>query len=90
MVVENIFQHKLMKAMLSTFMSNLLETKHNHLIFENIKTRVSTHLANGYIPKHIAVKELLGTLVIITLVVIKHASGRMVAKNLKLFIKCVY
>jgi len=79
-----------MKAMLSTFMSNLLETKHNHLLFENIKTRVSTHLANGYIPKHIAVKELLGTLVIITLVVIKHASGRMVAKNLKLFIKCVY
>lgn len=74
-----------MKAMLSTFMSNLLETKHNHLIFENIKIRVSTHLTNGYIPKHIATKELLSTLAII-----KHPSGRTVAKNLKLSIKCVY
>jgi hypothetical protein len=58
--------------MLSTFMSHLLEIKHNHFIFLNIKTKVSTHLANGYTPKHIVAKELLGTLPIITLVAIKH------------------
>jgi hypothetical protein len=30
-VIEKMFRHKLMKPMLPTFLSNLVETKHNEL-----------------------------------------------------------
>jgi hypothetical protein len=68
-----------MKLMQPTFLSNIGETKSNHLIVQSIKFGVSTHLANGQSSKHSSIKELLGTLTST-----KFASGKKVAKNLGL------
>jgi hypothetical protein len=78
-VLERMLQHKLLKPMLPTYLSNIEETKSNHLIVQSIKSSVSTHLPNGCSSKHCATKELLGTLA-----TTKYASGRKVAKNLGL------
>jgi hypothetical protein len=73
------FQHKLVKPILPMYLSNIGETKNNHLIVQSIKFGVFTHLANGHSNKHCATKHLLRTLV-----TTKYASGRKVAKNLGL------
>jgi hypothetical protein len=78
-VLEMMFYHKLLKPMLPTYLSNIGETKRNHLIVQSIKLGVSTHLTNGHSNKHCATKELLRTLV-----TTKYANGRKVAKNLGL------
>jgi hypothetical protein len=82
-VLEKMLQHKLVKPMLPTSLSNIGETKSNHLIVQSIKSSVSTHLANGRSSKHCATKELLGTLAST-----KFATGRKVAKNLGLDRQC--
>jgi hypothetical protein len=81
MVIEKMFGHELMKRMLSTFLSNLVKTKHNHFIVEAIKFGVSTHITSGCTTQHNVAKEFLGTLVTISLVSSKYTSARMVAKN---------
>jgi hypothetical protein len=63
-VVEKTFVHDVMKPLLSTYLSNILVTKHNHLIVESIKDGVSAHLARGCTLKHTFVKEFLGTLAV--------------------------
>jgi len=60
-------------------MSNLGETKQSHVIVESIKTRVSTHLANGHTTKHVVARELIGTVAFIRV-----ASGKIIAKHLGL------
>jgi hypothetical protein len=89
-VIEKMFRHELMKPMLPIFLSNLVETKHNDLIVEAIKSRVSTHITSGCTTKHNVAREFLGTLVTTTLVFSKDTSAKMVAKNLGLSRKCVY
>jgi hypothetical protein len=84
-VLEMMLYHKLVKPMLPTYLSNIGETKSNHLIVQNIKFGVSTHLTNRHSSKHCATKELLGTLV-----TTKYANGRKVAKNLGLDWRCIY
>ncbi len=81
MVIEKMFGHELMKWMFSTFLSNLVETKHNHVIVEAIKSRVSTHITSVCTTKHNVAREFLGTLVTTTLVSSKDTSAKMVAKN---------
>ncbi len=76
--------------MLQKKLSNLVETKHNDLLVEAIKSRVSTHITSNYIIKHNVAREFLGTLVTTTLVFSKDASAKIVAKNLGLSRKCVY
>jgi hypothetical protein len=80
-----MFGHELMNPMLPTFLSNLVEIKHNHLIVGTIKFGVSTHITSCHITKHNVAMEFLGTLVFS-----KDVSARMVAKNLGLSRKCVY
>jgi hypothetical protein len=80
-----MLQHKLVKPMLPTYLSNIGETKTNHLIVQSIKFGVSIHLTNGRLSKHCATKELLRILV-----TIKYASDRKVAKNLCLDWQCIY
>jgi hypothetical protein len=80
-----MLEHKLVKWMLPTYLSNIGKTKSNHLIIQSIKFGVSIHLTNGCSSKHHNAKELLGTLVIT-----KYASGRKVAKNLGLDRQCIY
>jgi len=63
-VFERMLQHKLVKPILPTYLSNIGETKSNHLIVQSIKFGVSTHLANGHSSKDCTTKELLGILVI--------------------------
>jgi hypothetical protein len=50
------------KPMLPSFLSNIGESKHTHLIVESIKNGVSTHLANRHMTKHTTTRELIGTL----------------------------
>jgi hypothetical protein len=76
-----MFGHELMKPMLPTFLSNLVKTKHNHLIVEVIKFGISRHITSDRTIKHNVAKEFLGTLVTITLVCNKDESAKMVAKN---------
>jgi hypothetical protein len=71
--------------MLPTYLSNIGETKSNHLIVQSIKFGVSTHLTNGHSSKHCTTKKLLKTLV-----TTKYVSGRKVAKNLGLDRQCIY
>jgi hypothetical protein len=52
---------------------------------ESIKTRVSTHLANGDTTKHSTARELIGTLAFTRL-----ASGKIVAKHLGFDKHCIY
>jgi hypothetical protein len=61
-VLEMMFYHKLVKPMPPTYLSNIGETKSNHLIVQSIKSSVSIHLTNGRSSKHCATKELLETL----------------------------
>jgi len=75
----------MMKSMMPIFLSNLVETKNHHLIVESIKNGISIHIALGRTTKHVAAKELLGTLAFC-----KHASGRKVAKHLGLDRRCLY
>jgi hypothetical protein len=89
-VIEKMFGHELMKPMLPTFLSNLVETKHNHLIDEVIKYGISTHITSGRTTKHNVAKEFLRTLVTITLGFSMNASARMMAKKIRLSRKCVY
>ncbi len=70
-----------MKPMLPTFFSNLVKTKHNHLIVEVIKFGISRHITSDRTIKHNVAREFLGTLVTITLVCNKDESAKMVAKN---------
>jgi hypothetical protein len=77
-----MLQHKLVKPMLPTYLSNIGETKSNHLIVQSIKFGVSTHLTNGRSSKHYTTKELLRTLV-----TTKYASGRKVVAT-PLWAKC--
>ncbi len=58
-------------------MSNLGEIEQSHIIMESIKTRVSTHLANGCTTKHSAARELIGTIASTRL-----ASGRTIVNHL--------
>jgi hypothetical protein len=78
-VFERMLQHKLAKPMVPTYLSNIRETKSNHLIVQSIKSNVSIHLVSGHSNKHCATKLLLGTSA-----TTKYASGRKVAKNLGL------
>jgi len=61
-VLEMMLYHKLVKPMPPICLSNIGETKSNHLIVQSIKSGVSIHLTNGCSNKHCATKELLGTL----------------------------
>jgi predicted transcriptional regulator YheO len=85
-----MFRHELMKPMLQKNLSNLVETKHNDLLVEAIKSKISTHITSSYTIKHNLAREFMGTLVTTTLVFSKDASAKMVAKNLGLSRKCVY
>lgn len=85
-----MFRHELMKPMLQKKLSNLVETKHNDLLVEAIKSRISTHITSSYIIKHNVAREFLGTLVTTTLVFSKDASAKMVEKNLGVSRKYVY
>ncbi len=76
--------------MLQKNLSNLVETKHNDLLVEAIKSKISTHITSSYTIKHNLAREFMGTLVTTTLVFSKDASAKMVAKNLGLSRKCVY
>ncbi len=89
-MIEKMFRHELMKPMLQKKLSNLVETKHNDLLVEAIKFRVSTHITSICTIKHNVAREFMGTLVTTTLVLSKDASAIMVAKNLGLLRKCVY
>jgi hypothetical protein len=80
-----MLHHKPMKPMLPTYLSNIGETKNNHLIVQSIKSGVSIHITNGCSSKHLATKELLRTLA-----TTKYASGRKVANNLGLDRRCIY
>jgi len=79
-----------MKVVLPTFLSNLVKTKHNHLIVETIKSKVSPHITSGHAIKHNVAREFLCTLVTTILVSSKDASAKMGSKNLGLSRKCVY
>jgi hypothetical protein len=83
--VGKLFRHEILKLLLPSFMSNLGEIEQSHLIMESIKTRVSTHLVNGRTTKHFAAREFISTLSSTRL-----ASGRIVAKNLRLDRHCIY
>lgn len=80
-----MFKHDLVKPILPSFLSNIGESKHTHLIVESIKIGVSTHLANGRTTKHTTTRELIGTLVSM-----KHVSGKTIAKRLRLDRCCIY
>ncbi len=74
-VIEKMFRHDLVKPMLPSFLSNIGESKHIHLIVESIKNGVFMHLANGHTTKHTIAREFIGTLAST-----RHASGIIVAK----------
>jgi hypothetical protein len=84
-VLERMLQHKLVKPMLPTYLSNIGETKSDHLIVQSIKFGVFTHPIKGCSNKHCVTKELLTYLA-----TTKYASGRKVAKNLGLDWQCIY
>ncbi len=61
-VVEKMFGHELLRPMLPTFLLDVVRMKKNHQIVESIKSKMSTHLAQGKNNKHSATRELLVTL----------------------------
>jgi hypothetical protein len=80
-----MFKHDLVKPMLPSFLSNIGESKHTHLIVESIKIGVSMHLANGRTTKHTTTREIIGTLAST-----KHVSGKTIAKRRGFDRHCIY
>jgi len=83
-VVEKMFVHDVMRPLMPKCLSNQQDSINNQLIIESIKDGVSTHMIGGCTTKHVAAKELLGTLVAST-----WTSGKKVSQHLGLSRRCV-